>query len=119
MAFLLAATTALHLSEPPPVGRRAVVGMIPLIPFLATPLPSRAAVGGVPEGMRTSESYTNLQQISPETTGTLGAGTMSSRSRPVTGVVLLEQVAHASYVAHRAGDRVTTEPVRGVCLVRC
>lgn len=42
--------------------------------------------------MRTSESYTNLQQISPETTGTLGAGTMSSRSRPVTGVVLLEEV---------------------------
>ena len=26
--------------------------------------------------MKTSESYTNLQQISPETTGTLGAGTM-------------------------------------------
>lgn len=50
------------------------------------------AQGGVPEGMRTSESYTNLQQISPETTGTLGAGTMSSRSRPVTGVVLLEEV---------------------------
>jgi len=42
--------------------------------------------------MKTSESYTNLQQISPETTGTLGAGTMSSRSRPVTGVVLLEEV---------------------------
>lgn len=42
--------------------------------------------------MKTSESYTNLQQISPETTGTLGAGTMSSRSRPATGVVLLEEV---------------------------
>ena len=47
---------------------------------------------GAPEGMKTSESYSNLQQISPETTGTLGAGTMSSRSRPVTGVVLLEEV---------------------------
>ena len=42
--------------------------------------------------MRTSESYTNLQQLSPETTGTLGAGTISSRSRPSTGVVLLEEV---------------------------
>jgi len=46
----------------------------------------------VPEGMKTSESYSNLQQLSPETTGTLGAGTMSSRSRPSTGVVLLEAV---------------------------
>ena len=45
--------------------------------------------------MKTSESYSNLQQISPETTGTLGAGTMSSRSRPVTGVVLLEEVQEA------------------------
>lgn len=51
------------------------------------------AQGGVPEGMKTSESYTNLQQISPETTGTLGAGTMSSRSRPETGVILLEEVS--------------------------
>ena len=43
-------------------------------------------------GHEESPSYSNLQQISPETTGTLGAGTMSSRSRPVTGVVLLEEV---------------------------
>jgi len=57
---------------------------------LSAPLVSNA--GGVPEGMKTSESYSNLQQISPETTGTLGAGTMSSRSRPATGVVLLEEV---------------------------
>lgn len=42
--------------------------------------------------MRTSEDYTNLQQLSPETVGTLGAGTISSRSRPSTGVVLLEEV---------------------------
>jgi len=59
-------------------------------------LPSIAwAQQGVPEGMKTSESYTNLQQISPETTGTLGAGTMSSRSRPVTGIVLLEEVTES------------------------
>ena len=99
-------------------------------------LPSIAwAQAGVPEGMKTSESYaaipatpchhprparaaqrrhvlwsrsastprpppsacryTNLQQISPETTGTLGAGTMSSRSRPVTGIVLLEEVTES------------------------
>lgn len=51
-----------------------------------------ANAGGVPEGMKTSADYSNLQQLSPETTGTLGAGTMSSRSRPVTGVVLLEEV---------------------------
>ena len=64
--------------------RSAVLGM-----------PLAALAGGVPEGMKTSESYTNLQQISPETTGTLGAGTMSSRSRPVTGVVLLEEVTES------------------------
>jgi len=58
------------------------------------PLAARAAAG-VPEGMRTSESYSNLQQLSPETTGTLGAGTISSRSRPVTGVVLIEEVQEA------------------------
>jgi len=45
--------------------------------------------------MKTSESYSNLQQIAPEVTGTLGAGTMSSRSRPATGVVLLEEVQEA------------------------
>ena len=42
--------------------------------------------------MRTSESFTNLQQLSPETVGSLGPGTISSRSRPATGVVLLEEV---------------------------
>ena len=59
------------------------------------PLLGAGAQTGVPEGMKTSESYTNLQQISPETTGTLGAGTMSSRSRPVTGIVLLEEVTES------------------------
>jgi len=58
-------------------------------------LPGIAWAGGVPEGMKTSESYTNLQQIAPEVTGTLGAGTMSSRSRPVTGIVLLEEVSES------------------------
>jgi len=53
--------------------------------------PLLVQAGGVPEGMKTSESYSNLQQIAPEITGTLGAGTMSSRSRPATGVVLLEE----------------------------
>merc|ERR1719353_1290297 len=57
-------------------------------------MPAFAQVG-VPEGMKTSESYSNLQQIAPEVTGTLGAGTMSSRSRPATGVVLLEEVQEA------------------------
>ena len=58
--------------------------------------------------MRTSESYTNLQQISPETTGTLGAGTMSSRSRPVTGIVLLEEVQENG---KKDAPRVTAELV--------
>jgi len=53
----------------------------------------------VPEGMKTSESYSNLQQIAPEITGTLGAGTMSSRSRPSTGVVLLEEVQESGKAA--------------------
>ena len=71
--------------------RRAVLQRAASTAFL----PLVAHAGGVPEGMKTSESYTNLQQISPETTGTLGAGTMSSRSRPETGVVLLEEVQEA------------------------
>merc|ERR1719311_218143 len=58
----------------------------------ASLLPLVSNAGGVPEGMKTSESYTNLQQLSPETTGTLGAGTISSRSRPATGVVLVEPI---------------------------
>ena len=73
------------------IGRRALLGSA----ASAIVLPIAANAGGVPEGMKTSESYTNLQQISPETTGTLGAGTMSSRSRPSTGVVLLADVEEA------------------------
>lgn len=71
--------------------RRAVLRSATSAAFL--PLIANAA--GAPEGMKTSESYTNLQQLSPETTGTLGAGTMSSRSRPVTGVVLIEDIAES------------------------
>merc|ERR1719382_1845781 len=71
--------------------RSALMFTASQLPFSQLP----AHAGGVPEGMKTSESYTNLQQLSPETTGTLGAGTMSSRSRPVTGVVLLEEVQEA------------------------
>jgi len=81
------------------LSRRNVLRSAVLLPVAGVGLnsmPAHAAgVGGVPEGMKTSESYTNLQQISPETTGTLGAGTMSSRSRPSTGVVLLEEVQEA------------------------
>uniref|UniRef100_A0A7S0L6A4 PsbP C-terminal domain-containing protein n=1 Tax=Coccolithus braarudii TaxID=221442 RepID=A0A7S0L6A4_9EUKA len=72
--------------------RRAAVGGFSTLALGSLVPPAFSVSGGVPEGMRTSESYSNLQQISPETTGTLGAGTMSSRSRPVTGVVLLEEV---------------------------
>lgn len=79
-------------STAPLISRRAALSAT----FSAASLPIAAAYAdGVPEGMKTSESYTNLQQISPETTGTLGAGTMSSRSRPSTGVVLLEDVQEA------------------------
>ena len=98
--------------------RRAFVSALTALGALTSTAPPTFAQSGVPEGMKTSESYSNLQQvtscnrhhhrhattpphllhlspppqISPETTGTLGAGTMSSRSRPVTGVVLLEEV---------------------------
>lgn len=76
--------------------RRAVLFRCAALAALSPLSPLEAiAAGGAPEGMRTSESYTNLQQLSPETTGTLGAGTMSSRSRPTTGVVLLEEVVEA------------------------
>ena len=79
------------LQQPELTSRRAVLRSAASAAALI-PLAANAAAPGVPEGMKTSESYSNLQQISPETTGTLGAGTMSSRSRPVTGVVLLEEV---------------------------
>ena len=60
---------------------------------VGTLLPHAAiAQPGVPEGMKTSESYSTLQQIAPGTQGTLGAGTISSRSRPETGVILVEEV---------------------------
>jgi len=87
VAIALAPLCLLHDAQV--VGRRALLRGA-AASALSVPLVVRA--GGVPEGMKTSESYTNLQQISPETTGTLGAGTMSSRSRPATGVVLIEEV---------------------------
>ena len=73
---------------PSAASRRAVLRSAASAVFV----PLLVDAAGVPEGMKTSESYSNLQQIAPEVTGTLGAGTMSSRSRPVTGVVLLEEV---------------------------
>ena len=79
---------------------------VTLLPALA----AHAAQSGVPEGMRTSESYTNLQQLSPETTGTLGAGTISSRSRPSTGVVLLEEV-------QESGKKDAPSVSRSLCLM--
>jgi hypothetical protein len=94
MLLLPTVAAALLLPEAPPsaaLSRRAIFRGA--AGAALAPLAARA--GGVPEGMRTSESYTNLQQLSPETTGTLGAGTMSSRSRPETGCVLLEEVAEA------------------------
>jgi hypothetical protein len=89
--FVTSPSAGALLPEAPKTCRRAVLrgaASTAFLPFIS----AANAAGGVPEGMRTSESYTNLQQISPETTGTLGAGTMSSRSRPVTGIVLLEEV---------------------------
>jgi hypothetical protein len=74
-------------------GRRAVLQAAAASAML--PITTMASAGGVPEGMKTSESYSNLQQIAPEVTGTLGAGTMSSRARPSTGVVLLEDIQEA------------------------
>ena len=44
----------------------------------ASLLPLIANAGGVPEGMKTSESYSNLQQISPEVP-TLGLQPTTSR----------------------------------------
>jgi hypothetical protein len=46
---------------------------------------------GAEEEMRTSESFRTLQDVAPGTVGTLGAGTISSRSRPATGIVLLDE----------------------------
>jgi len=93
--LLLLLESAAALQPTPSSSRRAVLrrAAAATTSTLLLPLASNAAQPGVPEGMKTSESYTNLQQISPETTGTLGAGTMSSRSRPSTGVVLLEEVS--------------------------
>jgi hypothetical protein len=96
--LIVAPVTALREVGTKATGRRAVLkaaaacATLPISTIGGSPL---AVAGGVPDGMKTSESYTNLQQIAPEVTGTLGAGTMSSRSRPSTGIVLLEDVQEA------------------------
>ena len=90
--MLLLVLESVAALQPATFSRRAVLRSAATTSTLLLPHASNAAQTGVPEGMKTSESYTTLQQISPETTGTLGAGTMSSRSRPTTGVVLLEEV---------------------------
>merc|ERR1711920_227464 len=92
--MLILTLSAVSSASPPRacVRRAALVGFSSITLGSLTP---RSAISGVPEGMKTSESYSTLQQISPETTGTLGAGTISSRSRPITGVVLLEEVQEA------------------------
>lgn len=87
--------------------RTLLGGAAAALPLLLSPA-AALAQAGVPEGMKTSESYTNLQQIAPEVTGTLGAGTMSSRSRPSTGVVLLEEVQESG---SRGAPTVTAELV--------
>jgi len=93
MTSLVAICAALQAAFDPiaSLNRRAVLQSA----ISSAALPLIANAGGVPEGMKTSESYSSLQQIAPEITGTLGAGTMSSRSRPSTGVVLLEEVQEA------------------------
>lgn len=91
LLLLLAAPSAALQTRRAVLSHATAAAAASALPSLA----AQAAAPGVPEGMKTSESYTNLQQISPETTGTLGAGTMSSRSRPSTGVVLLEEVKEA------------------------
>jgi len=121
LALLLSSAVGLRIPAPraPPTSpdtsaavaldRRTLLwrGAAALPLLLSSPAPTLAQPG-VPEGMKTSESYTNLQQIAPEVTGTLGAGTMSSRSRPATGVVLLEEVQESG---KRDAPTVTAELV--------
>ena len=45
------------------------------------------------EPMRTSASFNSLQDLTGEVSQNLGAGTIAGKSRPVTGVVLVDEVA--------------------------
>mmetsp|Transcript_14308 Transcript_14308/g.25495 ORF Transcript_14308/g.25495 Transcript_14308/m.25495 type:complete len:379 (+) Transcript_14308:49-1185(+) len=80
-----------------------------MLPFLANAAkgPSQSMVGRQ-AGMTTGEDIQSLQQISPGTFGSLGAGTISSRSRPVTGVILLEEVKESG---EKNSPTVTAEMV--------
>ena len=69
-AFVALCSASAALLPPEVVATRRAVLLRGAAATFALPLTAHA--GGVPEGMKTSESYTNLQQISPETTGTLG-----------------------------------------------
>lgn len=60
---------------------------------LATMLPAPSTAAAPPQQqMRTSSDFNSIMELTGEQSQNLGAGTISSRSRPVTGVVLLDEV---------------------------
>lgn len=87
-----------HVSRRAALSSAAIAAMLPLVAS------ARENMAGKQAGMVTGEDIKSLQQISPMTTGSLGAGTISSRSRPVTGVILLDEVKES-------GDSVSAEVV--------
>ena len=60
---------------------------------LAITLPAPSTAAAPPQQqMRTSSDFNSIMELTGEQSQNLGAGTISSRSRPVTGVVLLDEV---------------------------
>jgi len=81
----------LYLMRPPP--RRAVVRSAFHFSLLSVPFgcgPFR--LPALAEEMRTSSSFNSLQDLTGVVSQNLGAGTISGKSRPETGCILLDEV---------------------------
>ncbi len=95
--LLVAAVAALHVHAPPKThsatSRRALLAAAaPAAALLAANNPTNALAADE-QKMRTSSDFNSLTDLTGQQSQNLGAGTISSRSRPVTGVVLLDDIA--------------------------
>lgn len=78
------------------ISRSTLLRTVSLLLAGAAPLsslPGRSSAAAPPQQqMRTSADYNSIMELTGQQSQNLGAGTISSRSRPVTGVILLDEV---------------------------
>ncbi|KAL1522733.1 hypothetical protein AB1Y20_017707 [Prymnesium parvum] len=73
--------------------RRALVRSVLSVSLLSLPLgPSLSLPVWADEPMKTSSSFNSLQDLTGQISQNLGAGTISGKSRPETGCILLDEV---------------------------